>query len=314
MKTSLKKWGLATLSVIGLSTIAIPTTIGLVSCTSASSLSDFDSLQAWTTTQPTTPLTQSDIVALQNKANEITTVNDALDLINKTLTKHYSFEMFKKDLINAINFKYQYYGVIYKENNIPIKAGTVWVNSDITNITLNPDQQTVDFDWEYKTHTDYMGDAYINSHFTKVPFKPILVNETRLGKTTTTFKMAFALGSGSIRWCNEPKGDVCKSFATKIIENSEFDFDPEHIPEVQTQWNDHPLGYIGNVGTTTFWNQYNPASFNQSIIYNYDADKVNQNIVKLANIDSVSNCQSNSSELKATCFNSSIQINFPKLS
>ncbi len=292
MKNIKKRLGVTTLSIIGLSAIIVPSSLSLIACTGHQS---DDSHQA--ETEPTNPeinqppikpeVTQDnhiiqsaipadELATLQTKANDIHTVNEALDFLNPIFTKYYTLEMLKEDLVNASNFSYEYRGSIQDPSDHTIKSGTATIKSgiDAKSIKLNHDN-TINFDWSYSTETDYMGDATITSHFHNVPLKVVLVS----GRDAVYPKFVFGLTNKIIESRSQPQKNSCYSQTTINVSSPYFEPDLNHVLNI---------GKFGNYnihkGQTTFWNQYQVSPNIQQALYTFNDSYYNHPYSKLDHI------------------------------
>ncbi len=313
MKKPLSKLGWSTLSIIGLGAITIPSSLSLIACTSSITGDQPDSKQTDKDTSAIISISQATLTQLQNQANAINTIPEAISFLNQILAKYYSFEMLKNDLIKASIVEYQFDGPHQNWYDDSIyKTGLYQISSQISNVRPNPDHQSINFTWTYTTHTNYMGDGSVVAQFYNLPIKPILVKQDK----TIRFKLAFGLGKGLIRQCQEPQGNGCKSFTKQFIETDDFIPDMNELPFIADNFfvSNHHL--FVPVGTTTYWNQYSPNLFNQKLIYHYDLNHPNPVGVQTSKINQVwSQSNPNQHPTWVSCFDCSLlPLTFPKLS
>ncbi len=245
MNHMLKKSISIGITIVGFSAIIGPSGLYLTSCTSShnNSQPEIDS------SSHTIPL-----ASIQAQADQIDNPDDAIAFLNQTLARYYTYDMFKEDIVHAINHYHKDIAE-FDDHNPPGTNQTMLSDeyaSGIDFIEPNADHRTINFNtFSYAIGTMVGGSVYSKQFYKlfNIPFVPVLVNV----KGTVYLGFTSPLNDSSFYFL-EPEGNVSKSFFTQIGD------DENNVCE----------GHIGPlVGTTTCWIKYQSKNFPQKVIWNY---------------------------------------------
>ncbi len=216
----------------------VPLALTSTSCTSTNNPSHSDHHDQ---TSNVIPLNE-----LQAQADTINTVDEAVEFMNQTFAKYYSFDLFQRDFNHAYGY--------YQKNILP-NVGQVEYIVDIQSIKPNNDQRTIDFQINLLNKTECFHHIFTyQEDWTgyRIAFVPVLVNVAGVVKTVIACKAQI-----ENMIYQEPTGDSPKLFC-KLVQD-----DPDNLLRGQ-----------GGImpGVTTCWVDCSTNHFNQKLIYKNDDD------------------------------------------